>query len=83
VHEPPPPPPALVDTARVVGVATAVWFVVWAGLLVAHWAGARPLDIWFSTTLCGWVLGLMGYSVFRWQRWAARTGRRGAQSGVD
>jgi hypothetical protein len=45
--------------------------------------GGRPLDIWFDTTLCGWVLGVLGYSVFRWQRWAARTGRRGAQRVTD
>jgi hypothetical protein len=82
VQEPPPPPAPLVETTRVVGIGTAVWFLVWAGLLVAHLAG-RPLDIWFGTTLCGWLLGLAGYSVFRWQRWAARSGRRGAQRGVD
>ena len=83
VQDPPPPPAPLVETTRVVGVATGVWFVLWAALLVAHLVGDRPLDIWFGTTLCGWLLGLVGYSVFRWQRWAARTGRRGAQRGVD
>jgi hypothetical protein len=83
VQDPPPPPAQLVETTRVVGVATGVWFLLWAGLLVAHLVGDRPLDIWFGTTLCGWLLGLIGYSVFRWQRWAARTGRRGAQRGVD
>ena len=65
------------------GFGTTVWFLLWATLLVAHLVGDRPLDIWFQTALCGWLLGLLGYSVFRWQRWAARTGRRGAQRGVD
>jgi Protein of unknown function (DUF2530) len=83
VHDPPPPPASLVETTRIVGVVTAVWFLVWAGLLVAHLTGGRPLDVWFGTTLCGWLLGVAGYSVFRWQRWAARTGRRGAQRGVE
>lgn len=83
VQDPPPPPAQLVETTRVVGVVTGVWFLLWAGLLVAHLVGERPLDIWFGTTLCGWLLGVIGYSVFRWQRWAARTGRRGAQRGVD
>jgi len=65
-----------------VGFLTAVWFLLWLGLLVAYLAEDRALDIWFTTTLCGWVLGLLGYSVFRWQRWAARRGRRGAQRDV-
>lgn len=79
MEAPPEPPEPLVETTRVVGVGTALWFVVWIGLLGAHLVGGRPLDIWFGTTLCGWLLGLSGYSLFRWQRWAARTGRRGAQ----
>jgi Protein of unknown function (DUF2530) len=82
VREPPPPPPKLLETTKVAAVGTSVWFLLWAALLVAHLAVGRPVDIWFETTLCGWLLGLVGYSIFRWQRWAARTGRRGAQSGV-
>jgi hypothetical protein len=82
VREPPPPPPRLLETTKVTAVGTLVWFLLWAALLVAHLVQGRPLDIWFDTTLCGWLLGLVGYSIFRWQRWAARTGRRGAQSGV-
>jgi hypothetical protein len=80
---PPPPPPKLVETTAVVAVGTVVWLALWLALLAAHLIGGRPLDIWFQTTLVGWLLGLLGYSVFRWQRWAARTGRRGAQRGVD
>jgi hypothetical protein len=82
VTEPPPPPPRLLRTTTVTAVGTVVWFGLWAALLLAHLVAGRPLDIWFGTTLCGWLLGLIGYSIFRWQRWAARTGRRGAQHGV-
>lgn len=63
----------------VVGVGTTLWFLAWTGLLVAHLVGARPLDIWFGTTTVGWLLGLLGYALFRWQRAASRRGRRGAQ----
>jgi hypothetical protein len=70
------------ETTRVTAVGSAVWFLLWLGLLAAHLLNGRPLDIWFATTLCGCLLGLVGYSIFRWQRWAARAGRRGAQRDV-
>lgn len=70
------------DVATVVGVGTAVWFLVWAGLFIAHLTVARPLDIWFGTTLVGWLLGLLGFLVFLWQRRAARRGSRTAQQGL-
>jgi hypothetical protein len=66
----------------VVAVGTGLWFACWVGLLVAHLADGRPLDIWFQTTLAGWLLGLLGYSIFQWQRRAARRGARGAQRGL-
>lgn len=81
---PPPPPPAkLVEVTVVVLFGTGIWFVLWLGLLLAHLVAGRPMDVWFNTTLVGWLLGLIGYSVFRWQRWASRSGRRGAQRGID
>lgn len=82
VQEPPPPPPRLLETTSVAAVGSAVWFALWVALLVAHLVIGRPLDIWFDTTLSGWLLGLVGYSIFRWQRWALRSGRRGAQRDV-
>jgi hypothetical protein len=82
VYDPPPPPARLLDVPTVVGVATAAWFLVWAGLLIAHLAGGRPLDIWFGTTLIGWLLGLLGFTVFHWQRRASRRGSRTAQRGL-
>jgi uncharacterized protein DUF2530 len=82
VYDPPPPPAKLTDVTTVVSAGTAVWFVTWAALLVAHLTHGRPLDIWFTTTLTGWLLGLLGYTIFHWQRRAARRGSRGAQRGL-
>ncbi|WP_028938074.1 DUF2530 domain-containing protein [Pseudonocardia spinosispora] len=83
MQDPPPPPRALTDVTGVVSVGTAVWFLVWAGFLVAHLVADRPLDIWFTSTLVGWLLGLLGLSIFAWQRRAARRGSRLAQRGLD
>ena len=82
MYDPPPPPARLLDVPVVVGVGTAIWFLVWAGLLIAHFAGGRALDIWFSTTLVGWLLGGLGLAVFAWQRHASRRGSRTAQRGL-
>jgi hypothetical protein len=67
----------------VVGVGTTLWFLAWLALLAAHVGLDRPLDIWFDTTLAGWLLGLLGSGIFRWQRAAARRGTRGAQHGLN
>ena len=52
-------------------------------LLVAHLAAGRPLDVWFTTCVCGVVLGGAGIGVYSWQRAAARRGSRTAQEGLD
>lgn len=83
VQEPPPPPPRLVEMTWVVGVGTALWALAGAGLLVAHLHYGRPLDDWFGACLAGTTLGLVGYTLFRLQRRAARRGDRGAQRGLD
>lgn len=83
MQDPPPPPRALTEVIGVVSVGTALWFLVWVGLLVAHLVADRPLDIWFTSTLAGWLLGLLGLSIFGWQRHAARRGSRLAQRGLD
>jgi len=36
-----------------------LWLVGAVALLVAHVVGGRPLDIWFTTCVCGLVLGII------------------------
>ncbi len=79
---PPPLPSWLADPALAVMVGTGLWFVASATLLAAFLFGGRALDEWFWTTTAGWILGLAGYSILRWQRHAARRGSRSAQDGV-
>lgn len=79
----PPLPRRLNEVTPAVAVGTGLWLLACVGLFVAFLLGARPLDEWFWTCLSGFVLGLVGYSIFRWQRAAARRGSRSAQRGVD
>jgi hypothetical protein len=83
VTDPPPLPRRLTDVPTVVATGTALWLLAAAALLVAHLAGARPLDLWFVTCLVGGALGGVGLAIFRWQRAAARRGSRMAQEGLD
>ena len=75
--------PRLTDPTLPALVGSVLWFLGSAALFVAYLAGWRTLDELFWTTIAGWVLGLLGYSLFRWQRSAARRGSRSAQSGLD
>ena len=67
----------------VVGVGSTLWLIGAVALLVAHVVADRPLDIWFTTCVCGLVLGGIGIGIHSWQRAAARRGSRTAQEGVD
>jgi hypothetical protein len=67
----------------VVGVGSMLWLVGGVALLVAHVVAGRPLDVWFTTCVCGLVLGGIGIGIHSWQRAAARRGSRTAQEGVD
>ena len=60
-----------------------LWLIGAVALLVAHVVADRPLDIWFTTCVCGLVLGGIGIGIHSWQRAAARRGSRTAQEGVD
>lgn len=80
--DPPPLPPRLADPALPTAIGTALWFVASAVLFAAFAFGDRQLDELFWTTVAGWVLGLIGYGIFRWQRSAARRGSRSAQGGL-
>lgn len=67
----------------VVGIGSMLWLVGAMALLIAHVVAGRPLDIWFTTCVCGLVLGGIGIGIHAWQRAAARRGSRTAQEGVD
>jgi len=79
---PPPLPRALVAPDPVIWVCNSCWLALTVTLGAAHLLGERPLDVWFWTSIAGWCLGLIGYTVMRWQRSAARRGSRFAQSGL-
>ena len=64
-------------------VCSASWLLGAAALLVAHLTSGRPLDVWFTTCVCGAVLGGAGVGIYSWQRAAARRGSRTAQEGLD
>lgn len=74
--EPPPLPLPLLRVWPVVAAGAVGWLVaVVVAFAVPALAGWRP------ATLAGLVTGLIGTSIFLWQRDAARRGVRGAQIG--
>jgi len=79
---PPPLPPWLADPTPTVLVGTGVWLVATVTLLGAHLVADRPLDDWFWGSVSGLALGVLGYSLFRWQRSAVRRGSRSPQQGL-
>jgi len=83
VTEPPPLPASLSRPGVVAAVGTALWAGLAVVLLVAWLVAGRPLDLLFSTSLSGILLGAFGYGVFVWQRSAARRGSRSAQQGAE
>jgi hypothetical protein len=76
---PPPLPPVRANLAHIVIPTTALWFVGFVVLLFFT-GPLREHDamIWLWTCLAGWILGLMGLTIYFWQRQAARRGRRSA-----
>lgn len=81
--EPPPPlPPRFTDVHTVVGIGSVLWLLGAMALLVAHLVTGRPLDVWFTTSVCGVLLGGVGIGIHSWQRAAARRGSRTAQDGL-
>jgi len=76
--EPPPLPAALLNPQPVIAVGAVLW------LLAAVAAFAIPtLHSWRPVTLAGLGVGVLGTSIYLWQRAAARRGARGAQTGLD
>ena len=78
--EPVPPalPAAFSDPQPVIIAGALLW------VLAAIAAFTVPaLHDWRPTTIAGLGIGVLGTSIFSWQRAAARRGARGAQSGLD
>jgi hypothetical protein len=70
-------PAALLEPWPVIVVIAACW------LVAAVLAFAVPnLHGWRPTTVAGLAVGVIGTSIFLWQRSAVRRGSRGAQSGI-
>jgi hypothetical protein len=76
--QPPPLPPALLKPWPVIVAITAGWVI--ATVLAFTVSG---LHEWRPFTVAGLGVGVLGTSIFLWQRSAARRGSRGAQSGLD
>ncbi len=76
--QPPPLPPGLLEPWRVIAVGALAWTVV----TIASFTVAA-LHEWRPIALAGLAVGVVGTSIFLWQRSAARRGARGAQTGLD
>ena len=75
---PPPLPAALLQPWPVIVTIAAGWLVA-----VALAFTVPGLPDWRPVTLAGLGVGVLGTSIFLWQRRAARRGSRGAQSGLS
>jgi hypothetical protein len=74
---PPPLPAVLLDPWPIIAIGALTW------LIAAMAAFAVPaLITWRPITLAGLAVGVLGTSIFLWQRAAARRGARGAQTGL-
>jgi hypothetical protein len=76
--EPPMLPAALLEVWPVIAVGALAWLVAAVAAFVIP-----ALETWRPLTLAGLAVGLLGTSVFLWQRDAARRGARGAQTGLQ
>lgn len=81
-YSPPPLPPVRAGgLAHVVVPATGLWFIAFVVLLFfTSQLRANHAMIWLWTCLAGWILGLIGLSIYAWQRAAARRGSRASSS---
>ncbi len=77
--EPQPPelPAALLDPWPVITVITCGWLI---GLVLAFTVDS--FHSWRPITVAGLGVGVLGTSIFLWQRHAVRRGSRGAQNGL-
>lgn len=75
--EPPPLPAVLLDPWPVIAIGALVWLIAAVAAFVVP-----ALTTWRPLTLAGLAVGVLGTSIFLWQRTAARRGARGAQTGL-
>ena len=71
-------PAALLKPWPVIVVIAAGWVIA---VVLAFTVPA--LHDWRPTTIAGLGVGVLGTSIFLWQRRAVRRGSRGAQGGLD
>lgn len=71
-------PAALLDPWPVIATGAALWALVAIAAFVVP-----ALETWRPITLAGLGVGVLGTSIFLWQRTAARRGARGAQTGLE
>ena len=76
--QPPALPPGLLKPWPVIVVITVGWLIATVlAFTVSALHEYRPF------TIAGLGVGVLGTSIFLWQRQAVRRGSRGAQSGLD
>jgi hypothetical protein len=77
IVEPPPLPAVLLDPRPIIAIGALAWLVAAVAAFVVP-----ALTTWRPLTLAGLAVGVLGTSIFLWQRTAARRGARGAQTGL-
>ena len=75
--DPPMLPAALLEVWPVIIVGAVAWLVAAVAAFVVP-----ALETWRPLTLAGLGVGVVGTTIFLWQRDAARRGARGAQTGL-
>ncbi|MBU3752025.1 MAG: DUF2530 domain-containing protein [Mycobacterium sp.] len=76
--EPPALPAALTDPQPVVIAGAVLWAVAAACAFTVP-----AMHTWRPVTVAGLGVGVLGTTIFLWQRSAARRGARGAQTGLE
>lgn len=76
--QPPPLPAPLLTQWPVIGGIAVGWLVA---VILAF--AVPALHDWRPTTVAGLGVGVLGTSIFLWQRAAVRRGSRGAQTGLN
>ncbi len=78
-YRPPPLPPVTTGVWHIAVPGTAMWLIAFVVLLFyIPELQANDAMIWLWTCLAGFGTGLLGLSLYGWQRRAARLGKRSA-----